>query len=94
MRSTAVLINTARGPLVDETALVGALRHGRILGAGFDVFAQEPPPADHPLFALPNVVVTPHIAAGTVDALQAKMDACFANMRRVLAGEEPDDRIA
>jgi phosphoglycerate dehydrogenase-like enzyme len=94
MRPTAVLINTARGPLVDEIALVQALRSGRLLGAGLDVFDLEPPPADHPLFALPNVVVTPHIAAGTVDALQTKMDACFANMKRVAAGGEPDDRVA
>ena len=94
MKPTAVLINTARGPLVDEAALAEALRANRILGAGLDVFASEPPPADHPLFALPNVVVTPHIAAGTADALRAKMDACFANMRRVAAGEEPADRIA
>ena len=94
MKPTAALINTARGPLVDEAALVEALRAGRLLGAGLDVFDREPPPADHPLFTLPNVVVTPHVAAGTVDALQAKMDACFANMRRVVAGEEPVDRIA
>jgi phosphoglycerate dehydrogenase-like enzyme len=94
MKRTAVLINTARGPLVDEAALAEALRAGRIAGAGLDVFEREPPPADHPLFALPNVVVTPHIAAGTVDALRAKMDACFANMRRVVAGEPPVDRIA
>jgi len=94
MKPTAVLINTARGPLVDEAALAEALRSNRILGAGLDVFAVEPPPADHPLFALPNAVVTPHIAAGTADALRAKMDACFANMRRVAAGEEPADRIA
>jgi phosphoglycerate dehydrogenase-like enzyme len=94
MKPTAVLINTARGPLVDEAALADALRVNRILGAGLDVFASEPPPADHPFFGLPNIVVTPHIAAGTADALRAKMDACFANMKRVLAGTEPADRIA
>jgi phosphoglycerate dehydrogenase-like enzyme len=94
MKPSAVLINTARGPLVDENALVAALRAGRLLGAGLDVFAREPPPPDHPLFALPNVVVTPHVAAGTADALQAKMDACFANMRRVISGDEPVDRVA
>ena len=94
MRPTAVLINTARGLLVDEAALADALRANRILGAGLDVFATEPPPNDHPLFVLPNAVVTPHIAAGTADALRAKMDACFANMRRVVAGAEPADRIA
>ncbi len=94
MKSTSILINTARGPLVDEAALIEALSSGRILGAGLDVFEREPPPPDHPLFALPNVVVTPHIAAGTVDALRIKMDACFANMQRVIAGGEPENRIA
>jgi phosphoglycerate dehydrogenase-like enzyme len=89
-----VLINTARGPLVDEAALAEALRAHRILGAGLDVFASEPPPADHLLFGLPNLVVTPHIAAGTADALRTKMDACFANMQRIVAGTEPVDRIA
>ena len=94
MKSTAILINTARGPLVDEAALTEALRSGSILGAGLDVFGVEPPPADHPLFEYPNVVLTPHISAGTVDALRAKMDACFANMRRIVDGVEPFDRIA
>jgi phosphoglycerate dehydrogenase-like enzyme len=94
MKRTAVLINTARGPLVDEAALAEALRAHRILGAGLDVFASEPPPADHLLFGLPNLVVTPHIAAGTADALRTKMDACFANMQRIVAGTEPVDRIA
>jgi glyoxylate reductase len=94
MKPTAILINTARGPLVDERALAEALRTGKIFGAGLDVFEREPPPKDNPLFALPNVVVTPHIAAGTADALRAKMDACFANMQRVIAGIEPENRIA
>jgi phosphoglycerate dehydrogenase-like enzyme len=94
MKPTAILINTARGPLVDEGALADALRSGSILGAGLDVYGVEPPQPDHPLFALPNVVLTPHISAGTVDALHAKMEACFANMRRVIVGEEPFDRIA
>jgi phosphoglycerate dehydrogenase-like enzyme len=94
MKPTAIFINTARGPLVDESALAEALESGRILGAGLDVFDREPPPPDHPLFALSNIVVTPHIAAGTVDALRTKMDACFANMQRVIAGAEPENRIA
>jgi phosphoglycerate dehydrogenase-like enzyme len=94
MKPGAILINTARGPLVDEAALVEALRDGRLAGAGLDVFEAEPAPASHPLFALPNVVVTPHIAAGTVDALVTKMDACFANMLRVSRGEPPLDGVA
>jgi phosphoglycerate dehydrogenase-like enzyme len=94
MRRSAVLINTARGPLVDEAALVAALRAGQIAGAGLDVFEVEPLPADHPLVSLPNVVLTPHIAAGTADALVVKMKACFANMLRVARGEAPADIVA
>jgi len=94
MKRSAVLINTARGPLVDEAALAAALRAGEIAGAGLDVFEVEPLPADHPLVSLPNVVLTPHIAAGTADALVVKMKACFANMLRVAHGETPADVVA
>jgi phosphoglycerate dehydrogenase-like enzyme len=93
MKPSAVLINTARGPLVDEAALVAALRAGQLAGAGLDVFAVEPLPPQHPLLTLPNVVLTPHIAAGTVDALIAKMKACFANMLRVAHAETPHDVV-
>jgi phosphoglycerate dehydrogenase-like enzyme len=89
MRATAVLINTARGPLVDEPALVAALQSAAIAGAGLDVFEHEPLPPGHPLLGLPNVVLTPHISAGTKDALIAKMDACFANIGRVARGDPP-----
>jgi phosphoglycerate dehydrogenase-like enzyme len=89
MKENAILINTARGPLVDEQALIGALRAGKIGGAGLDVFEKEPPDPSSPLFSLENVVATPHIAAGTRDALIAKMRAAFANMERVARGERP-----
>ncbi|MHB1414988.1 MAG: 2-hydroxyacid dehydrogenase [Chloroflexota bacterium] len=93
MKPTAVLINTARGGLVDEAALYRALKERRIAGAGLDVFSKEPPPADDPLFTLDNVVVTPHISAGTRDALITKMKAAFSNMVRVHRGEEPINRV-
>lgn len=80
MRSTAYLVNTSRGPIVEEAALVDALRRGVIAGAGLDVFEEEPLPLDHPLRSLPNAVVTPHLGyvtretyaeffAGIVDAI-------------------------
>ena len=89
MGEQAILINTARGALVDEGALYHALTREQITGAGLDVFAQEPPSPDNPLLRLDNIVVTPHIAAGTRDALRTKMVAAFANMLRVARGEEP-----
>jgi phosphoglycerate dehydrogenase-like enzyme len=61
MKPTAVLVNTSRGPIVDEAALIDALRNETIAGAGLDVFDQEPLPPDHPLRALPNTVLTPHV---------------------------------
>jgi phosphoglycerate dehydrogenase-like enzyme len=89
MQPHAILINTARGALVDEAALARALTGGRIAGAGLDVFAQEPPDPEHPLLKLDNVVLTPHIAAGTRDAFHAKMVAVFANLQRVASGQPP-----
>ena len=93
MGERAILINTARGALVDEEALYHALTTGQIAGAGLDVFVQEPTPPNNPLLRLDNAVVTPHIAAGTRDALQAKMAAAFANMVRVAQGEEPIHQV-
>ncbi|MFI4976685.1 MAG: C-terminal binding protein [Caulobacterales bacterium] len=65
MKPTAVLINTARGPIVDEAALIEALQAGTIAGAGLDVLEQEPPRQDNPLFAMDNVLITPHVASAT-----------------------------
>ena len=94
MKRSAVLLNTARGPLVDETALFQALVEGRIAGAGLDVFDREPVAADNPLLGLHNVVLTPHISAGTIDAFRTKMEAVAANVRRVAAGQAPANAIA
>jgi phosphoglycerate dehydrogenase-like enzyme len=93
MGKQAILINTARGALVDEQALYQALAASQIAGAGLDVFTREPPSPDNPLMALDNVVVTPHIAAGTYDALQTKMAAAFANMVRVAEGKRPIHQV-
>jgi glyoxylate reductase/D-3-phosphoglycerate dehydrogenase len=89
MKPTAVLVNTARGGIVDEAALADALRDGRILGAGLDVLSQEPPPADHPLLDLSNVVLTPHTAGPTWQSYPRRFRNCFANIERVAHGEAP-----
>ncbi len=93
MKPNAILINAARGGLINEAALVTALNAGQIAGAGLDVFEQEPPPKDHPLLFMDNVVAVPHIAAGTRDAYATKMRAAFANMLRVKRGERPINEV-
>lgn len=80
MKPNAILINTARGGIVNEAALVEALKAGRPGAAGIDVFEMEPLPANHPLAALPNTVLTPHIAAGTWDSFVGKMDSVLSNI--------------
>jgi len=94
MKPAAILVNTSRGEVVDEPALVEALRAGRLRGAGLDVFEQEPTPQDNPLLAMPQVVLTPHIATGTRQAMAIKARAQFANCLRVLRGEPPLNRVA
>jgi len=87
MRPGAILINTARGGLVDEAALVAALRSGRLRGAGLDVFREEPVDPANPLLSLPTVVVAPHMAWLTPETLERSLAAAFENCRRVKAGE-------
>lgn len=89
MKPGAILINTARGALVDEAALLDALVSGHLAGAGLDVFETEPTSAANPLLAFPQVVVTPHVATGTAESLHDKAAYYAENIRRVLRGEEP-----
>jgi phosphoglycerate dehydrogenase-like enzyme len=86
MQPTSYLVNTSRGPIVDERALVDALRRGTIAGAALDVFDVEPLPADHPLLDLPNVVVTPHLGYVTRDRLGAHYEQVVQNIRSYLLG--------
>ena len=93
MKRGAYFVNTARGGLVDEAALVGALESGHLAAAALDVFETEPVPAGHPLTRLNNVVLTPHISAGTRDALQTKMRALFSNVQRFYRDEPLQNRV-
>ena len=90
MKSTALLVNTARGELVDESALHAALTSGQIAAAGIDVFHDEPPAADHPLSQLDNAICTPHIAGQTEEALIRTSVAAADNILRVFRGEKPN----
>jgi glycerate dehydrogenase len=86
MKRTAFLINTSRGPLIDEAALADALNAGTIAGAGLDVLSIEPPPADHPLYRARNCFITPHYAWATKAARQRLMDVSVKNLAAFLAG--------
>lgn len=93
MKKTAILINAARGPVVDTDALVTALRDGDIFAAGLDVTDPEPLPADHPLVSLPNCTVVPHIASATVATRDDMATLAARNLLAVLTGERPDHII-
>ncbi|MBL8430290.1 MAG: D-2-hydroxyacid dehydrogenase [Dechloromonas sp.] len=98
MKRSALLINTARGGLVNEAALVRALKEGWIAGAGFDVITAEPPPAEHPmvdeaLLALPNFLLTPHVAWSSRPAMQTLANQLIANIEAFVAGA-PQNRVA
>jgi len=89
MKPTAVLINVARGLLMDVDALVEALQNGQIRGAGLDAFATEPLPSSHPLLQMENVFCTPHIAGVTRETAQRRGQAAADNVERVTQGLEP-----
>jgi phosphoglycerate dehydrogenase-like enzyme len=93
MKPNAIVVNTSRGSVIDEAALCRALEQGRIAGAGLDVFETEPFRPDNPLAAMPNVVLTPHISAGTRDALKTKMRALFSNIQRFFNGESLENQV-
>lgn len=87
MKPSAVLINVGRGAVVDERALIAALQDGRIAGAGLDVFEREPLPSDSPLWAMENVVITPHVSASSEHYNARVADIVCDNLRRYLAGQ-------
>jgi D-3-phosphoglycerate dehydrogenase len=91
MKKTAILVNTSRGPLIDETALYEALTNRLIAGAGLDVFDPEPPLPDNPIFKLNNVIVTPHTAAHTEETLANMSRMVCENVLMVLKGQRPNN---
>lgn len=93
MKPSAYLVNIARGPLVDEAALLLALQEGRIAGAGLDVWEEEPVHPDNPLLTLHNVIGTPHRLGATWESLQHVCEAIQANVFRVLAGQRPKNIV-
>jgi glyoxylate reductase len=88
MKRTAVFVNTARGPIVDQKALYDALKSGTIFAAGLDVTDPEPPALDEPLLKLPNIVIAPHIASATVDTRNAMAEICANNLIAGLTGQK------
>ena len=87
MKPTAYLINTARGGIIVEAALYDALVSGKLAGAGLDVFEQEPPPKGHSLFELPNVIMAPHMAGVTREAVDRMSEQTARNLLSALDGE-------
>ena len=89
MKSTALLVNTCRGPVIDETALIEVLQRRGILGAALDVLEKEPPHPDNPIFNLDNVLLTPHVAGVTYNTWERRGQFIFENLQRVWEGQSP-----
>ena len=89
MKPTAVIVNVARGEIIDEAALIQVLSTNQLKGAGLDVYGQEPLPIDHPFMVLPNVLATPHIAGVTNGTFRRRAEAAALNVERVLQGLPP-----
>ena len=88
MKSSACIINAARGAIIDEDAMADALKNGKIAGAGLDVFSKEPLPLDSDLAKLKNVVITPHTAFYTAEALERLYSRCIGNVEDFLSGKK------
>ncbi|HEX5849567.1 MAG TPA: NAD(P)-dependent oxidoreductase, partial [Rubrobacter sp.] len=93
MKSTAFVINTSRGQIVDQAALTGALRAGRLAGAGLDVFEEEPADPNDPIFSLPNVVCAPHALAWTDELALGNGRSACESVLDVAAGRVPDNVV-
>ena len=93
LKPTARIINVARGAVIDEEAMHDALVQGRIAGAGLDVFGQEPPDPNLPVYQLPNVVVMPHVAGETIEVAHRRVQLCADNVDRFARGEEPKYQV-
>jgi phosphoglycerate dehydrogenase-like enzyme len=93
MKRGSILVNTARGGLVDPGRLLEALRSGHLAAAGLDVFVQEPPPAGDPLLALESVVCAPHLAWLTQETLERSIEAAWRNVERLRSGAPLENRV-
>lgn len=89
MRSSAIIVNCSRGGIIDEPALTKALKGGSIAGAGIDVFEAEPPCADNPLFGVPNIILSPHVAGVTESGMKGMARACADTIDTIVAGDRP-----
>ncbi len=93
MKPGAILINSPRGRLVDEAAVVDAVQSGHLGGVGSDVFATEPPPEDHPFFGLPRTILTPHFGSHSRESMFRMGDRAVRNLREFLNGGRPERTV-